>query len=744
MGKFCIPKSRIADLKKAITGISEKNQIQKLVEMNDKERISVFEKALPHADAVSLNEKFNRSLINKKGTLLRNWIRNNLDAKYREGLERKFKSIDELQSYIEQRVDIWAEQKHGVALTAKETKQFAELGEKLYETVQKLGENTGDVVGHFDENLAYADALSKMQDYSRSLQPSSAWKTFTKTFGKASMLASIKTPFLNIESNTIVAFSEAVARRLKNWKFHSSVESGVAREYRTNIRKIFAKTGVDFSRMISVDSPITGLGKVVGEDITVPKNKYVRGYTDFVFNTLLTKPDVAFSAFASADSMGINATRLAKGDKKLATEIFKDAARIQPITKEGMIVRQQAIADAQMATYTNDSFSARMSESVRNLLNKVGVGDLVMPFVKTVANVAELGADYAGMGFVKAGVRGGKMLATRTLDKQAVQKSFADITRSGLGLTAGFLIASQIDAEHFMGAYDPRRTKIDQLSNSTSNAILVKFGDKERWISMDYFGPLAPVVTGMLYAKKYGGGVTQYVTSSTMQFLRALPMKEGSDFFGAIFDTVSEYSGNTDIQKAGKGVASAFLDQMYARIVPGISYDIARATDEVQRETKSGSYSMDTPIGEVSFDKFIAKIPFLRKDLPVKYDALGRIMLESSPIESMMFGARVRTAKMDDIVKEIYRLRDNDYTPNIKDLRFMNSTKVDELKEKVGKEKFYEIARTYGEDVARALDKEFRTESYKKLSDEEKQKRIGDIGQEQYVRMLKKNGIKYR
>jgi hypothetical protein len=115
-----------------------------------------------------------------------------------------------------------------------------------------------------------------------------------------------------------------------------------------------------------------------------------------------------------------------------------------------------------------------------------------------------------------------------------------------------------------------------------------------------------------------------------------------------------------------------------------------------------------------------------------------------------MFGARVKTARMDEITSEIYRLRDNGYQPNIKDLRFSNSVKVDELREKTG-DKFYEIARKYGEDLARKIENEVkntqRTDNkkpYKDLSDEEKQTRINDLGQALYVKTLEANGVKYK
>jgi hypothetical protein len=79
----------------------------------------------------------------------------------------------------------------------------------------------------------------------------------------------------------------------------------------------------------------------------------------------------------------------------------------------------------------------------------------------------------------------------------------------------------------------------------------------------------------------------------------------------------------------------------------------------------------------------------------------------------------------------------------VKDLRFSYSTKVDELKEKTG-ESFYEIARKYGETIATKYEQEMKKESYKRKSDEEKKKSLDAIGQSEYERILKQNGIKYR
>jgi hypothetical protein len=81
----------------------------------------------------------------------------------------------------------------------------------------------------------------------------------------------------------------------------------------------------------------------------------------------------------------------------------------------------------------------------------------------------------------------------------------------------------------------------------------------------------------------------------------------------------------------------------------------------------------------------------------------------------------------------------------------MYSSKVDELKEKTG-DKFYDVARKYGEDLAVEFEKTMEDKKtlngvrlyYKKASDEEKKDMLYDVGQDLYVKTLKKNGVKYR
>lgn len=752
MPAFCIPKQNIERLKKSFEELGD-NQIEKLISKSSEERLSIFKKALPDDEAFLLNREFEKSVASKRLRALGDWVKNNLDEKYRDEkltkdityLSKNFKTLDEVDNFINQKVDLLANQSLGAGLTTKEIEKFSKLGEKLYQTGKYLNEG---LIENEKGVFEFGRALKEMQDFTDSLKPVSAWRAFVQNIGRVNMLASVKTPFLNIESNTITGLTEAITRRISNWKAYGNVDGEIAKQYRKSAMKLFKETGLDLSRMITIDEPITGAGRIVGETSGRTPSKALNAYSDFIFNKTLTTPDVAFGNFAFTDSANIISSRLAKGDKLQATNIFKDATLLNPKTEQGKIARLEAIASARRATYTDDSWSSKFALATRKLLNTVpGLGDVLMPFVKTVANVAEVGADYAGVGFVKGAVKGAKLgislMKGNAIDKGAVVNVMNDVVRAGLGMTAAYAIVNQIEPEDFMGAYDPARTGIDQLSNTSYNAIRVQTPFGEKWISLDYLGALAPSVVGMLYAKKYGKkDMNQglgYLAGVASQYISQNPVFDPLNSFVGEVQKFDPENSKALLSVFGDKALRSFTDTVVSRLVPGISYDFARATDEYQRDNKQGVYTL----GGVNFDNFIQKIPFLRKDLPIKYDSLGRLMYEEG-FETFLFGARVRTSKMDSVVEEIYRLRDNGQKPNIRDLRFTTSAKVEELKKKIGKERFYDVAREFGENIAIEYKKVMDSSSYKGKSDEEKKKMLDSAMEAKYKTLMSKNGIKYQ
>ena len=747
MATFCIPRVKIDKLKKIIASLSDKNQLNTLANLSPEKRIKTFEKQLTKGEASLLNKEFEKAVASEKINSLESWVKNNLDEKYRMGKEgifkKDFKTIEEANKYIKAQSNLLAEKKLGVALTNKEVATFSKLGKELFESSGALSDG---LIKNEKGMLRFGHALQDIQEYTDTLKPMSKWKAYVLNIGRVNILARIITPLLNIESNTLNGLTEAIVRRVANWKFLSNVDKGVSKNYMRSAKKLYKETGLDLSRMMSIDNPVTGGGKMVGEESYRTNNIWLDSYSDFIFDKTLTGPDVTFGNFAFTDANRMVSSRLAKGNKKLATEIFEDATLLSPKTEQGMIARLESVASARRATYTDDSWSSNFALKARDFLNIVPrLGDVTMPFVKTIANVAELGADYAGVGIVKGAKKGyhigTSLMKGEKVDREAMVSAFSDITRAGLGMTTAYAIVSQIDADDFMGAYDPARVGMAQLSNTSYNALSIETPFGKKWISLDYLGPLAPAVVGMLYAKKYGEDEQSkgvgYLSGVASQYLAQMPM----------IDPISTISGNIKkfdpedkrsmLKIFGDTITRSLSDVVISRMIPGIMYDLARASDEYQRDNRQDKVNF---MG-INFDKFAKKIPLLREKLPIKYDALGKLMYEEG-FETFLFGARVRTNSEDAIVSEIKRLDKAGEKPNVKDLRFNYSTNVLKLKEKVSQDEFYDIAKNFGDALADTYEKEISKSSYKKANDEEKKKLLNSAMEVEYKKVLRKNKIR--
>ena len=740
MKEFCIPRNEMSKVVSAVKDLGAE-PLKKLGSMSTKERVQFFKKTLPDADAIKVNSKFEKAIAAQKLEALSTWVKNNLDQKYRDEfsvneIQKKIKNLDEMNSYIDSNLENFVLQKNKVALSSGEVKQFNELGKKVLEAQKKVGDNVGDVVENYEGNLAYAKALSEIQEYTQSLVPSSAFNTFRKSVGKAIMLASIKSPLLNIVANTVNGVMEAFSRRFSNARIGGKVDSSVMKDYVKGINKIYKETGIDFSRMISVNDVTAGIGKTLGESIATPKNKYVKGFTDFIFNKTLSTPDVLFSSLHFADSANLVSSRYAKEGLD-ANTIFKDALLINPKTTEGKIVRMQALSDAMYATFTNDSANAKLNNGIRKLLGPVG--DFMMPFVKTPSNIVESGLDYSGLGALKgiykmqSAVRAEGL---RNVSKEQWQEIARDVTRAGLGMTGAYLLANTINTDEFMGAYDPQRVGIDQLKNTSYNAI--KVGGK--WINVDYLGPIGIPLVSMMYAKKYGsrdGMMKSYASGMVQQFAKSPGIAPLASTVDNMLSVDPETGKGLDVSKAPQ----AILDTFSSFTVPGVMYDLSKAFDGVQRDTSLKKYSVSNSFIDLNFDKFIAKLPFIRETLTEKHDSLGRVMTEEDPITSLLFGARVRTSVDNMVTDEIFRLRDSGNKPNVRDIRFSSADKVERLKEKVGQEEFYKISKKFGEDLAKVYEKEISKADYKKADDLKKKEKLDAAMTQVYEKMMRDNKI---
>lgn len=646
--------------------------------------------------------------------------------------------LPEEQAALKSILEEFVADKLGIKVSDKEVEAIRSRAEKIEKAQEKLGDNIGNP-DNLQENIDFFKAKKEMEDYLLSHSPANKLKVLTGTIGRGMMLASVKSPVLNIGSNIEVGFTESLSRRLSGGGVKGA-DNKLALDYVKLANKVYQETGYDISRMTDLkDTGTMGervLGKTVHSQGPGIIRKAGRVVEDIVFKQLMGAPDVAFSSAHFADSVNTNSLKMSKGDKGKATEIMTDSMRLVPRTPEGEILRAQGVLDAQVATWTNESWASKFSEGVRKILNDLSgdarIGDYVFPFVKTPSNVIATGLDYAGLGALKAVGKTYKAFKTGDLKSPEYIKSISrDLVRSGLGIAGALVISSQLNDDDFVGAYDPQRAQIEALRNSNTNSIRVG----KKWISTDWLGPLAVPVTAIMYARKYG----KDTKDKPLQYLYGMGNAVAKlPVVDEIVNGVRQYQYNK-VQSAdelGSSAADYVVQEAKSRLVPSIFSDVAKAVDPQVRDTSGGPFGINKVIGGT---------PFLSKTLPAKIDTFGEPIRGEGPITDILFGSRVKTDKETPIVKEISRVSDSlDKGVTFTDFNKSTSKTLAQFKEKVGQDKYKEAAAKYGQELKTALEKTLNDPRYKKLSDEDKLKVINGKDQDAMDKVFRQYGFKYR
>lgn len=747
---FCIS-VELANKLKAAARAGEID-IAKMYNMNSEKRRALFEKYVDKGTAKEINTGFETAMISTQKTALKKWAESvftaseKKTAKYKDVLSK----IDELDKtglltpnsengYLEDLVS----SKLGATVTSEEAAKISKLSKRLQETASERTQfNT--------QTLEYFQARKEMDDYIDSITPSSQLKVASSVIARGTLLASFKSPLLNIESNTIQGLNQAFARRLENRKL-GGVNNSYATKYALFVQKVFSKTGYDISRMVTLDTERTLHGE---ERVTTQgpgaTRKVARIYEDLIFKRLLSGPDTFFASIAFADRANIESTKIAQSQglkgkalQEKALTIFKDATSLEPKTPEGEAVRSSAIADAMYTTYTNKSAYSDIALGIRNLLNAASkdarLGDQLMPFVKTPANVIGAGIDSTGILLPPKTLL--RMIKTMNDIKsgESVGSAFGnnfrgmtkDVVRAGLGITFAFMLSSLFNPEDYIGEYPvtEKERKLLELKRATTNS--VKIGNK--WISVDYFGPLGAPFIGLMYAKKYGKdlptGIWEYYKGVGRQAAK-IPG------FEQLYDTVELLRQGTpgagkSLNDEMRDVGNFVLSFVRARTIPSLIGDIAKGTDTVDRKVDS----KDAVAG------FKSGIPGMRQQLPEKRDVFGTAISTEGIMSVLAFGSRVKTASNDPVVKELSRLEQVGQLPSITDVE-KTSDRAKQLKVQIGDDKFQRAKQEYGKSMKTKFEQTMKSNSYKKASDDEKKTSLQKIKDDEFDRMLKRYGYK--
>jgi hypothetical protein len=209
----------------------------------------------------------------------------------------------------------------------------------------------------------------------------------------------------------------------------------------------------------------------------------------------------------------------------------------------------------------------------------------------------------------------------------------------------------------------------------------------------------------MLEARR-NNGLRSYVQSGLTQAAKIPGIKETKQ----LIDSMSEYARyDLKPEKIAQMMAGTVLDQARAMTIPAIVNDVAKMTDDYERDTMGGV-----------MDKVISSIPGLRQTLPERYGIQGLVKTEPA-LSTLLFGSRVKTEQDDKLVKEIKKLSKEDEQPTISDVTKYGDLRLlsPEKKVKVRKE-FYKL---YNSESKKLIS----TREYQKKSPDDKKKALNKV-----------------
>lgn len=578
------------------------------------------------------------------------------------------------------------------------------------EQLQKLWDNTKDKSGN--PSVEAMRAKRELNDLINAKTPSNKLAIWTSIFGRGIMLTSVKSPLLNIISNIEAGVTEGVTRRLMYGTTEKAVDKSVKKEFSKYAWEVYKASGDIVTIMNDYDDDM----RIIGEQILHSQGEGLlraasRKVEEVSFKYLMGAPDVWFKRLAFNDTADLLATKIAREEgakdiSKRATEIYKDAILIKPETEVGQKVREQAQAQAHYTTFTNDSWAARFGLSARNWLNMVGrnkirLGDLTMKFVKTPANVQMMGLEY-GFGLLYTAYNVQEIIKNPQSETSKIAIKAA--VRNGLGIALAALLYSMLDPDEYFSEFDTLNPKEkDRMRAMGAMPNSIKIGN--RWVSLDYFGQLGIPLVGMLEARR-NNGLRSYIQSGLTQAAKIPGIKETKQ----LIDTMSEYARyDLKPEKIAQMMAGTVLDQARAMTIPAIVNDIAKMTDDYERDTMGGV-----------FDKVFASIPGLRQTLPERYGIQGLVRTEPA-LSTLLFGSRVKTEQSDKLVREVEKLAGKAEQPSISDVTKYGDLRLlsPEKKVKVRKE-FYKL---YNSESKKLIS----TREYQKKSPEDKKKALNKV-----------------
>jgi hypothetical protein len=283
----------------------------------------------------------------------------------------------------------------------------------------------------------------------------------------------------------------------------------------------------------------------------------------------------------------------------LAKDIVRDAKEGR---REDLIANSWA--DAEFATFNNENKLGKNLQRIKSEASPGGkfVLDQGLLFVSVPWNVIRRVMDGMGLGFtVEATKAAARAIQGKAFPTPESQRRFAQAAgRLGTG-SAVMLLGAFLGGSGYVTGYNEEGDKPEA-------SILIG----GRWYKIGWVPPFGPLLALGATLRKEMSRELEQGESRTMRIAGATAeaLLPQHPMARPIMDTVEPVA--EALQKRSFKPLEKTAEALAARVVPAISGEIARATDNRERDTHG------------AWDAFKSKVPGLRNTLPIKRDGLGR------------------------------------------------------------------------------------------------------------------------
>lgn len=528
-------------------------------------------------------------------------------------------------------------QKYNEEAGARTLKNFMGGAKKIPELTPDQLKDITDAMTAINKMVDGTDkarALQKLGETIQSYIPSTLYQKVINVW-KAGLLTGLKTTGVNVSSNLSHAVTEIakdipasavdkIASLFTGKRTLALTGKGTGTGAAEGIAKgwDYLKTGFDERNIAGkLDYKKVNFGKG-------PVAKVLKGYTDTVFGVLGAE-DQPFYYAAKMRSLGNQAVAIAKNEGLKGSAAKEFAQKLIENPTDDML--KYSTIDAETAVFQQDSWLARKAQNLQKGL------EIVLPFAKTPANVAQAMINYSPVGVVKTIIEN---IGKGRFD----QRLFAQGMGRGITGTGALAIGSALMANKLMNLSMPtseKERKQWELEGRIPNSI--KIGGK--WRNIGVLGPLGMVLIV--------GGHLREGMDKTGSFMGGLAQSAAG--FGSALTEQSFLSGVNraiDAIKDPNRSFNGFASSLAGSIVPTLVADIARGTDQYERRTDG------------MIERIQSRVPGARQGLEPKVDTLGKPIETPNFFEVLADPTRPGNASAeanDPVVKELRRLMDADY-----------------------------------------------------------------------------------